>query len=307
MHPTASAATPHSRPLASTAAIAIVALVCCAHPATAATIIPDSTGAAILDTIASVDTTRSLGATLRDDLDAVLEDALAYFTAPARFGLAEWGALAGVAGGSVGLMALDETLRRDVRDGSYSQDASTVLTRGSDFGEIAYANILTGATYLTGLIAGSDDIRITGRLLGEGLLLSGVVTMSLRYVFGRERPYRADGAWDFEMLQTSNEIQSFPSGHTTVAFTVASVLSDRIAHPAATAVLYSAATLTGLSRIYLDRHWTSDVFLGAAIGTVTGIFLSRREDARSEPAPASGTGELQVVPTWNGFAVMYRF
>src|SRR5207302_1941254 len=64
---------------------------------------------------------------------------------------------------------------------------------------------------------------------------------------------------------------SFPSGHTTVAFAAATVFameySDR---PLVPIIAYSAATLIGLSRITENKHWDSDLIVGAALGYLTG-------------------------------------
>jgi membrane-associated phospholipid phosphatase len=103
---------------------------------------------------------------------------------------------------------------------------------------------------------------------------SGVVTGVIKAVAGRARPYvtRDSNAHDFGVgrgFSTGNAYQSFPSGHTTAVFAFASALSlegrhrwpriNRLTAPLA----YTAATLTALSRAYHDRHWASDLAMGA--------------------------------------------
>jgi membrane-associated phospholipid phosphatase len=66
-----------------------------------------------------------------------------------------------------------------------------------------------------------------------------------------------------------------PSGHATAAFATAAALSaeysrapahSRIVAP----LLYTGATLVGLSRIYHDKHWASDIVVSAGLGTLCG-------------------------------------
>jgi len=82
--------------------------------------------------------------------------------------------------------------------------------------------------------------------------------------------------------------QSFPSGHTTAAFAVASAVTSEsrrwwprgvwVVAP----VMYGGATLVGLSRMYHNKHWASDVALGAAIGTFSGLKVVRYSHAHRD-------------------------
>jgi membrane-associated phospholipid phosphatase len=71
-----------------------------------------------------------------------------------------------------------------------------------------------------------------------------------------------------------------------MAFTFASVVSGETAHrwPRAHRVVaplaYAAATGVGLARMYNDKHWASDVALGAAIGTLSGRIVLRYAHGR---------------------------
>jgi membrane-associated phospholipid phosphatase len=106
----------------------------------------------------------------------------------------------------------------------------------------------------------------------------------LKKVTGRARPFvSADtNASDFKLFGgfSQENRSSFPSGHTTTAFAAAAAVSSeaRSQWPHAwwsawliPPALYGGATVVGLSRMYHNRHWASDVTLGAAIGTFSGI------------------------------------
>jgi membrane-associated phospholipid phosphatase len=102
---------------------------------------------------------------------------------------------------------------------------------------------------MSGLIFKDDYIRVTGRMVFESVLYSGIVTSFLKSFAGRYRPYTNEGSNYFQPLQFSTEKTSFPSGHTTVAFAISSVLANRIKNTYDSIGLYTLAGITGLSRI----------------------------------------------------------
>jgi membrane-associated phospholipid phosphatase len=123
----------------------------------------------------------------------------------------------------------------------------------------------------------------------EALMVSSQVTTALKGLFGRTRPYAANGDasdFDFGGGFGTSERRSFPSGHTSTAFALASVVAEESAHrwPRAhrfiAPIAYAAATSVGLARMYNDKHWASDVAFGAVIGTLSGRMIVRYAHAR---------------------------
>ncbi|TAL76684.1 MAG: phosphatase PAP2 family protein, partial [Bacteroidetes bacterium] len=64
---------------------------------------------------------------------------------------------------------------------------------------------------------------------------------------------------------------SFPSGHTATAFSIATVFASQYNDTKAIPILsYSLASLVGISRLTEHEHWASDVFSGALLGYLCG-------------------------------------
>ena len=108
---------------------------------------------------------------------------------------------------------------------------------------------------------GDDKNRETGRLLASTFISTGVIVWGMKEIIGRKRPLDDAGN------------PAFPSGHTAYAFAGATLLGDR--YPKLRIPLYIGAGLVGITRIYLGRHYASDVIAGAAVGTITGALVSR--------------------------------
>lgn len=70
-----------------------------------------------------------------------------------------------------------------------------------------------------------------------------------------------------------NEDFSFPSGHTTVAFAICTVLALSVKNHRWGLFFIVMAIIAGLSRIYLSQHFLMDTFLGSIIGTIMGIVI----------------------------------
>ena len=106
---------------------------------------------------------------------------------------------------------------------------------------------------------GNEKMRNTGKLATAAFMEAGFVAYSLKKIVGRPRPLN------------ENEISAFPSGHTTLAFTMATVIGHE--YTKLRIPLYAVAFCTAFARVYLGRHYPSDVLAGAAIGTLAGLHM----------------------------------
>jgi hypothetical protein len=213
--------------------------------------------------------------------------------------------LGGVTAGTLLLFPGDKDVRK-LAMRNHSKGADDFFNFTNNFGNGFKMCFLPASIYLGGLIFDDDDVRITGRLIFESLALSGVATSSLKIILGRSRPYMNNGNTKFKPFIINNGYFSLPSGHTTVAFAVASVISARIDKWWAYTGFYSLAAMPALSRIYLDQHWISDVFLGAAVGTISGLAVVNAEKCR-KCEKGEQVSKLTIFPSLNGIDLRYNF
>lgn len=150
---------------------------------------------------------------------------------------------------------------------------------GKQFGEIKTVVPVLGVAYLYGRNQQNDKLANTALYGLESVAISGVVTEMLKLSGHRHRPNTGDSSHSWDGPGMSDANRSFPSGHTSTAFAVATVLAteyhDKNLVPQ---VSYGLAGLTALSRINDNEHWASDVFVGAAIGYYTAKTVLRLRD-----------------------------
>jgi membrane-associated phospholipid phosphatase len=153
-----------------------------------------------------------------------------------------------------------------------NSDMDKLMFQSEKVGNPRYGMALGGIFYLGGHLIRDKYIRETGQILMEAILLNGAVTYVLKLTIGRGRPNHESINGDFSVLEFEFDKgdQSMPSGHTSTAFTIATVLSSRINNIFASIALYSIAGLTAYERVYDNHHWISDTLLGAIIGYTVG-------------------------------------
>lgn len=164
-----------------------------------------------------------------------------------------------------GAALLDRPVERSVPDGG--GERLEWATRGLNYGgRPFYALAALGGAYAGGRLADSPRLSSSAAHVAAALLVSGAANGTLKYTVGRERPSQTDDPLRFRPFNPSNRWQSFPSGHAVVAFSLAASVSEEARSPWVTALTYGGASLVGWSRIYDDKHWTSDVVGGALVG-----------------------------------------
>jgi len=137
-----------------------------------------------------------------------------------------------------------------------------------------YVIISTSSLYISGLLFKHRGLRRTGLYAMEAAFVASSITATLKYIFGRSRPYLDDGQLTFRFLGGSRErYRSLPSGHTTGAFSFCTVMAKSIDNNWWKTFWYSTAVMIGASRIYYNHHWLSDTVLGGFIGYTTASYI----------------------------------
>ena len=177
-----------------------------------------------------------------------------------------WIPTVAVLGVTAAFVALDPT------EGSYFYKTKTYNGFNNIFTSNATAIgtvIAPASLYAIGLLRKDTKMSHTALLAGEAALNAEILTTVLKDATKRARPTNgsySDTWYDAPGSAVSGH-GSFPSGHTIAAFSVATVVARRYGnHRWVPFVAYGLATAVGFSRLTLSAHYTSDVFLGAALG-----------------------------------------
>jgi membrane-associated phospholipid phosphatase len=138
--------------------------------------------------------------------------------------------------------------------------------------------------YAAGRLSKNEKLADLGLHGTEALVVGELVAGVVKGVVGRQRPSvlpRNSGSYRLGRGLQGDNYRSFPSGHSTSAFAAAAAVSSEtsrwwpdtrwIIGP----ILYTGAALTGVSRMYNNRHWMSDVLVGAGVGTFAGLKVVR--------------------------------
>lgn len=179
----------------------------------------------------------------------------------------------------------DQHLARQIQQ-PRSQENRFLRTAATGFRWIGAPGSLGVAAglYVIGRTGDNAHVEDIGLHATESILLASLVTGGIKIVAGRARPeVDVNNPRDFQLFRgiQGSAFQSFPSGHTSSAFAFATTISSELARwqPGTRwtvgPVMYTGAALVGISRMYNNKHWASDVIAGAAIGTFVGTKVVR--------------------------------
>ncbi|MRR56463.1 MAG: phosphatase PAP2 family protein [Deltaproteobacteria bacterium] len=206
-----------------------------------------------------------------------------------------------VAGGVALTYVFDEDIRNKLH-GAGSGTLNTLADVGSGIGNPFVHLGLAAAVYGGGRLASSAEWQETGMMLGEAVVLADATSFILKQTIGRGRPFASNDKGSFRPLQFKSDYDSLPSMHTASSFALASVMASKTDNLAGKALYYLGATFVGFSRIQKDKHWASDIILGAAIGELCGRVVTNYHAGKNRvaiaPLVSGDSALLALVGRW---------
>ncbi len=193
----------------------------------------------------------------------VLHDQKELYLAPFRPSNFKWDAI--VLGGTALFLATDKHIENNLPGGHYQvyQDASNIAIGG-------LAASLAGV-WLYGIKTDHHHARETGELELDALVDTFLIYTPMQLIAGRWRPGEGTGGGDFLKHHALNT--SFPGGHAMFTWTMATVLSHEYSQKWVQAAAYGSAFTVTLSRFLARDHWSSDMWVGTALGIGIGAHV----------------------------------
>ncbi len=176
-----------------------------------------------------------------------------------------------VIGITAGLVALDPASGRYFQETQSFNGFNRILSGPNT---ALAMGVFPAAFYAVSLVRRDSYAQKTFLMAGEAVLSSEILTSVMKDISRRMNPGVVPVNGDFSDTWFKKNhgswirgIGSFPSGHTIAAFSIATVFAERYPNPGWHRwVAYGLAALVGFSRVSLESHFPSDVFLGAALG-----------------------------------------
>jgi membrane-associated phospholipid phosphatase len=229
-----------------------------------------------------------------------LNDTKDWVLSPAKWSGGEWLVFGGVSAATGAMIAWGDQPVYNVANSLHTPFLDNLSPFIEPIGNY-YLMAAISATFIQGLVAKNNYSLETSLIAGESLLLNTVLVQAVKNTLCRVRPNNEGTTNPHQWNGPFFNGNSFFSGHTSAAFSVASVYAYRYRDTGwGPVVSYGLASLVGLQRIYSNRHWSSDVLFGAAAGTATGLFLSHQWEKNTirffPTSIPGGAGISMIIP-----------
>jgi membrane-associated phospholipid phosphatase len=212
-------------------------------------------------------------------LKHLASDQKAFWIAPALFQKKDIEWIVPFAGVTAGFLAGDSWISKQIPLGDAQRSQKI-----SNYG--VYSLIGAGAgSFLLGHLKGDDQMSEAGLLSGEAAINSTAVAYLLKSATQRPRPFQDNGNGTF--FQGGS---SFPSEHSAIAWSVASVLAHEYPGTLTKILAYGLATGVSATRVTGQQHFASDVIIGGTLGWYFGRQVYRTHHDRD--LGGAGWGDL---------------
>jgi len=192
-----------------------------------------------------------------------LEDQKELYETPFKRSNFKWDAL--VLGGTAALIASDRHIEKHIGTAHYNFYQAT-----SDVAIAGLGATLAGV-WVWGIKGDHPHAKETGVLELETLVNTFLIYTPMQLLAARQRPGEGNGNGDF--WQHHNINTSFPGGHAMFTFAMATVVSHEYPQKWVQTLAYLAATTVTVTRFMARDHWSSDMFVGAALGIGIGSHI----------------------------------
>lgn len=225
-------------------------------------------------------------------------------SSPFRWNGKQWLTAGLVLGGTAALYPADQAVK-DYTQSNHNKYTDFLFAGAEIFGNPSYTVPFLALNYVYGAIFEDQTSKNVSLLGFQSLAISAGFVYLLKMSTQRHRPKTGDpyNSWDGPAFSLDHT--SFPSGHSSSAWSIATIIALEFkGHPFIPAICYSIATLTALSRVYENYHWSSDIFLGSAIGFFTARAVHRFHQGEMNQ-------NLSIIPSigtnFKGMNLSYTF
>ena len=224
---------------------------------------------------------------------SMLYDARDIGISPYRWNKYQWIAISGIAVVAGVFYTQDASIQKVVQHNQTPFWNSASKYGLERLGSGVYSLPAMGLMYGIGALVKNDKARYTALKGVEAYIIGFAVDNIMKQLTNRHRPYQSDPAnpdvWNGPISLTINS--SFPSGHSTNIFAIATVLATSYSKTIWVPILcYTLAGLTAASRVYQNDHWFSDVFVGSALGFAIGRTIMNNHIKKLKVLPISHVG-----------------
>jgi membrane-associated phospholipid phosphatase len=230
---------------------------------------------------------------------SILTDSRDIAISPYRWNKYQWIAVSGIVVVAGVLYTQDAYIQKVVQKNQTPFWNSASKYGLERLGSGVYSIPALGILYGVGAIVKDDKARYTALKGVEAYLLGFIADNIMKQLTNRHRPYQSNPAnpdiWNGPFDLNINS--SFPSGHSTNMFAIATVVATAYSKTIWVPVIcYTLAGLTAASRVYQNDHWFSDVFVGSALGFAIGRAIMNNHIKKLKVLPTShvGTGVMLV-------------